>query len=109
VRHVLGLVTGNEADRTAVLDALFAQRQRAVLRQRIYDLQIRAEAAVFCGNLPLALDVIETADTLRLYDETWTMLCPLLEPLRGEPRFTSVRSRVAARAAAIRDAYVAEL
>jgi serine/threonine-protein kinase len=60
--------------------------------------QLGAELAAFTGDSERALRAMEDADGVGLIDLTWVDRCPLLEPLRGEPRFQAVRARVAARA-----------
>lgn len=49
--------------------------------------QIIAEFAVFFGRNELALKAVEDAVDEGLFDSSWAERCPVLEPIRNEPRF----------------------
>jgi hypothetical protein len=56
---------------------------------------------VFAKNFEAALDSLERASELLLFDVLWLDRCRTLEPLRDVPRFAKVRAVAGARAAAI--------
>jgi serine/threonine-protein kinase len=68
------------------------------LRRVAFTTQLFTEAAAFAGDAATALGELERADSAGLIDLHWVDLCPLLAPLRSEPRFHAARARVAQRA-----------
>lgn len=68
------------------------------LRRVAFTTQLFTEAAAFAGDAATALEELERADSAGLIDLHWVDCCPLLAPLRSEPRFLAARARVAQRA-----------
>jgi serine/threonine-protein kinase len=67
--------------------------------------QTQAEACAFSGETERALDALERASGYSFFDRTWLDRCPLLDGLRGEPRFLAVAAEVGQRSAAVLAAY----
>jgi serine/threonine-protein kinase len=67
-------------------------RFRPVLYQHV------AELSAQLGQHERALGAVEKAAEALLFDLVWLDRCPVLEPLRGSPRFVAARQVVAARA-----------
>jgi serine/threonine-protein kinase len=82
-----------------VFDAA-AHACRDVPRRLAFTHQLATEYRAFGHEREEALSHLEAADAARLFDINWLDRCPLLEELRGEPRFRAVRGRVAERAGA---------
>ncbi|HTM19623.1 MAG TPA: hypothetical protein VL172_03920, partial [Kofleriaceae bacterium] len=72
-------------------------------RQRSFFRQLRAELAAAAGAHADALVGVEQAVEAGLIDLAWLDRCPLLAPLRDQPRFQTARAIVAARVAPIID------
>jgi eukaryotic-like serine/threonine-protein kinase len=70
----------------------------------IFTLQLVAESEAYLGDRERALDALERAARTGLADVAWFDRCPLLAPLREDPRFAAARVPVAARAEGIIDA-----
>jgi serine/threonine-protein kinase len=83
---------------------VWGQMTSRAVRRPIFFQQLYAEVMSFVGRTDDALTAIESGDRLGLIDIVWMDRCPLLEPLRGAPRFLAVRSRVAERARAVLEA-----
>lgn len=71
-------------------------------RVRTFFLQIRAEMTAYAGKTAEAMDNIEEASRLALFDVEWLDNCPLFDALRADPRYVEARATTEARAAAIR-------
>ncbi|HEX4514418.1 MAG TPA: protein kinase, partial [Polyangiaceae bacterium] len=84
---------------------LFVPPPKAGQRLKSFYAQLRAEVRAFEGAPARALEEIETASALTLYDLAWLDRCPLLDSVRSDPRYRNVRATVAERAAAVRAAY----
>jgi hypothetical protein len=63
--------------------------------------QLAVEILLAIGDTAGALDRLEAADRYRFFDVAWLEACPLLEAIRGEPRFHAVRANTTRRAAEI--------
>ena len=74
-------------------------------RQQLMALQLLTEVALSAGRVPPALDTLEQAAVMGLMDIVWLDACPLLHPLVHLPRFATIRSEVAARAARVLAAF----
>ena len=61
--------------------------------------QMTAEIYAASGQYEQVLPLIELAMQGSFFDLGWMDLCPVLAPLRGEPKFAEVRARVAERVA----------
>lgn len=66
--------------------------------------QYTAELLAWLGQADPALEALEEAASAGLYDLLWLERCPLLEPLRGHPRWSAIHERVDGRARSIRAA-----
>ena len=73
--------------------------ERGTVRRRAFLAQMRAEVLAFAGHLEYAVLAIVQADCAALVDVAWLDHCPLLAPVRHDPRFIAVRERVNDRAA----------
>lgn len=71
------------------------------LRRTSFLWQIQAEFAAFLGDAELALTALERSLADGLFDLSWLDRCPVLEPLRGDPRFKAVLAEVERRASAV--------
>jgi serine/threonine-protein kinase len=71
------------------------------LKRRSFAGQLNAELAGILGDAELGLKSIEDADKARLIDIRWLERCPLLDPIRNDPRFLAVYARVQERAAEV--------
>jgi tetratricopeptide (TPR) repeat protein/predicted Ser/Thr protein kinase len=74
-------------------------------RRRMLMPQLVAEAAGFSNDAATCVQLVERAVDEGLFDMHWIEKCPLLECVRGEPRFLVARARVRRRAEAILDAF----
>ena len=80
----------------AVIERQASPRLRTVWRQ------LAVEQLAWRGAPALALEQLALADASGvLVDADWLDACPVLEPLRGDPRFDAIRERVHVRADAI--------
>jgi hypothetical protein len=84
--------------------AIASDRKHGSARRRAYFAQLAAEAAARSGDLETCLTMLLRANSEGLFDLHWLDRCPLLEPVRTEPRYAVIRTDVAARAEAIHDA-----
>ena len=53
------------------------------------------------GSLDEAFATLATLAELPFVDVLWMDLCPALEPMRADPRFSKARATIATRAAAL--------
>ncbi|HEY1957465.1 MAG TPA: protein kinase [Polyangiaceae bacterium] len=91
-----GLIRGEPVDIGRVLGMAVGAPRRVALAH-----QIMAEMYAFVGDEGRALDSIESALALGLFDVQWMDTCPLFDPLRGTLRFESARRIVHDRAMAV--------
>lgn len=68
------------------------------LRRRTFFLQLNAEIYAFVFEVDHALKSLAAAIDAGLMDLVWMDRCPILEPVRQDPRFVPLRAEVAARA-----------
>ena len=73
-------------------------------RMRCFWHQVGGEIFSFFGDASRALEHLEQAETLGLFDAAWLERCPLFDLLRDHPRFETLRARISARASAVADA-----
>jgi tetratricopeptide (TPR) repeat protein len=71
-------------------------------RRQLFVLQAFAEIAVNLGRLEQAFGFLERAVAAGLTDLLWLDGCPMLVPLRSNPRWLELRAPVLARAEAVR-------
>jgi serine/threonine-protein kinase len=64
-------------------------------RNRAFFYQLRAEMEAHMGHTDQVLVYTEGAVQRGLYDLCWMDKCPLLDPIRGTPRFQELRAPVA--------------
>ncbi|MCA9706494.1 MAG: protein kinase [Myxococcales bacterium] len=95
--HVLGEATADEVQ--ASLDA--NAPPTASLRYRALVEQVQVEGLLARGELEPALEGLERLAAGVLVDVDWLEHCPLMEPLRADPRMFKVRAKVRERAQAI--------
>jgi serine/threonine-protein kinase len=88
--------------RAAVTATMGAQ---ATGRVRRFFAQVGAEQAAICGHFEGALDFVGEAVDVGFLDVAWMDRFTLLDPLRAEPRFQTLRAAVAERAARVRAAW----
>lgn len=70
-------------------------------RARAFLLQVGTEMLAKVGELELAFETLKGVEEIPVIDLVWMDHCPLLAPLRPDPRFARLRETVAARAALI--------
>jgi eukaryotic-like serine/threonine-protein kinase len=75
-----------------------ADSPHASLRRRSYFYQLSTELQILVGDHAAALDSLEKAAEVLLFDVLWLDRCPLLAPLRDDPRYARVRGICGARA-----------
>ncbi len=63
--------------------------------------QVLVEVHAHAGDIDGALEWLAEAHATILYDKLWLERCPLLDPLRGDPRFIAIASAVTARCDAV--------
>jgi len=102
MRTFLAIAAGEPVDHRT---RLFVIPETLSWRMRGIYLQFRVECAAELGDTPQALEALDETNGLGLCDLPWMDHCPLLDPLRGEPRFQAVRARVAERVVAINRRY----
>jgi serine/threonine-protein kinase len=68
---------------------------------RAFGHQLSTEIYAAAGKIDAAIAHLTTAVTLGFEDLLWTDRCPVLDPLRADPRFAPLRALVAERAAEI--------
>jgi serine/threonine-protein kinase len=102
VRALQRALAGDPAAADGLDDEL--RRVPAGTRFRFIVLQLAAEILAALGRRGDALALVEEACATGLYDAMWLAGCPLLAPLRGDPRFAAAAARVEARAAEVRAA-----
>jgi len=73
-------------------------------RRHAFVAQLAAEAAGMAGDADECLALLLRANACGLFDLPWLDGCPVLQPIRGEPRFAIIRNDVSERALAIHDA-----
>jgi len=102
VRALRRALAGDHAAADGLDDEL--RRVPAGTRFRFIVLQLAAEIYAALERRDDALALIEEAGATGLYDAMWLAGCPLLAPLRGDPRFVAASALVEARAAEVRAA-----
>jgi serine/threonine-protein kinase len=70
-------------------------------RRDLFFLQLSAELAGAQGKHELAVTAVTRAVDQGLFDLAWLDRCPILERVRRDPRFATLRPQVASRARAI--------
>ena len=78
-----------------------AEQPGRAARFRTLLLQLGIEVLAYACEVDAALRVLERAVEGGLIDNNWLELCPPLEPLRTDARFTAAHETVAARAAEV--------
>jgi serine/threonine-protein kinase len=73
-------------------------------RMRASRAQIMCELAIFGGMPAVAMEFVAISVDAGMADHLWFERCPLLEPLRTDPKFRALGARAAARARVIEDA-----
>ncbi|MFT3770866.1 MAG: protein kinase [Minicystis sp.] len=67
-------------------------------RRRVLFCQMYAEMVAFAGDAAATLEALRCADDNGLIDRFWLERCPLLDPIRADPRFLAVHAAVKLRA-----------
>ncbi|MCW5833101.1 MAG: tetratricopeptide repeat protein, partial [Labilithrix sp.] len=67
-------------------------------RRASFNAQLRAEMHAFFRMDAETFEALRACDANGLVDVVWLDRCPLFDPLRGEPEFTTIQNRVALRA-----------
>ncbi len=91
------------ADELAPTLLVRAQHRGRAVRGAIMWRQLLAEVSLFADATEEGVQAIEKASELGLLDLVWLDRCPLLEKVRGTPRFGAAREAVAARAKEVLD------
>ena len=83
----------------AVRASMTARIDQAPLEGRLRPLLLQqlCEAHAYAGERDPALDALERAVAAGMFDRTWLERCPLLDPLRSNPRFAAATADVARR------------
>jgi serine/threonine-protein kinase len=101
-----GLATGNiDAERWAHAWLRYEGERDRPVRQQLMGIQLITEILVMIGKPDSALDTLETAARTGLMDLLWLDACPMFAPLSTNPRFRSVRAKVADRATMVLAAF----
>jgi len=100
LEHMLLVPLGQD---TLVRDRAFLDRVLPVDASRLprrasFNAQLRAEMLSFVGLKAEALEALRSCDANGLIDIVWLDRCPLFNPFRSDPDFTTIRNRVALRA-----------
>ena len=98
MRVLMGEVSGQDVAR------LLQARLGGSSRKRMFFSQLRAEMAAFGHDTGCAMEALLDADAAQLFDVAWMDGCPLLAPLRSDPRFAVVRRSVGDRAGKVLEA-----
>lgn len=96
-RHVYRTGSFAPGDRERIDDFVRCARSRL----RATRGQFFAELMMFVGDPDSALHLVRVSVDAGLQDHLWMERCPLLEPLRPDPRFASLAEVVARRAAEV--------
>ena len=86
------------------LERMLATADVANQRLRAARFQFTVEFLCALDLRALALDYLEHCSAAGLHDRVWLTRCPLLAPLRAEPRYAAVAATLAARARSVLDA-----
>jgi hypothetical protein len=70
-------------------------------RMQLISLQRVAETALVFYQHEIALEALEAASRMGIYDIAWLTHCPLFDTLAGDPRFLAIHRTVAERASRI--------
>lgn len=100
LEHMLLVPLGQDAlvrDR-AFLDRVLPVDASRPPRRASFNAQLRAEMLSFFGFKVEALEALRSCDANGLIDIVWLDRCPLFDPFRSEPDFTTIQNRVALRA-----------
>ncbi|MBX3215049.1 MAG: protein kinase [Labilithrix sp.] len=100
IEHMLKVPLG---DSTLVRDRAFLDRvlpfdASRPPRRASFNAQLRAEMHAFFRMDAETLDALRAGDANGLVDVVWLDRCPLFDPLRSEPEFTTLQNRIALRA-----------
>ncbi len=107
IHAVLAAVEGRNVAEALALFAWLAESDPAAARRTSTQRRIEAEIAAFHGDLPRALDALEAAtEAAGFCAIAWVDGCVLLDPVRGSPRFKTLRARVETTARVVREAMV---
>ena len=96
------------SERRDTILSIVTNRSLASARRRAFLAQLAAEAAGRAGDVGICLTMLLHASAENLFDLHWLDRCPLLDSIRGEPRFGVIRRDVATRAESIHDALYSE-
>jgi serine/threonine-protein kinase len=100
IDHMLMVPLGNTAplfDR-AFLDRVLPIDASRSARRATFNAQMRAEMFAFAGAKDAFFEALRATDGNGLIDIVWLKRCPLFDPFRTLPEFTTVLERVASRA-----------
>jgi serine/threonine-protein kinase len=102
-RYAAVLTRFHRAGRLSAEDLATAtdHMQRSSPRLRASQGQFIAEALAFSGDLDTAMTFIDASVAAGLQDYLWLERCPLLGPLRAQPRFRAALTLLAGRAEAV--------
>ena len=103
IRYLVATVVSGRVDREVIDRVMAMANQNRPPRFRLLMLQLAAEFGVRAGASEDALHRIESAIDIGLMDLVWLDHCPLLAPLRSDPRFPGLRALVDHRTRPIRE------
>lgn len=92
--------TTHLTDRAFIDRALPVDTSRAP-RRASFNAQLRAEMFAHAGMFAETLEALRSADGNGILDVVWLDRCPLFDPLRKDPDFTTIQGRVALRASRV--------
>jgi serine/threonine-protein kinase len=101
--RITGAVRSVDEVRTTMLGIMNRASQQK--RSRRFFNQLMAEQLLLYGHQDAALEAVSSAVDDGLLDLAWMNRLRLLDPLRGDPRFEALRTRVSARAEQVQTAW----
>jgi serine/threonine-protein kinase len=104
-RLMLGIVANKRLPAELRDQQTIASESVGSLRRRTFFMQMEAETQAYLGDDETAFTCVKRCADAGLIDLGWVDQCPLLDPIRSDPRFPPIRAMVKQRADEILQAY----